>query len=105
MPRESAGFRPSGAGWGLAGVDLDLSSQDPGAATPATAALLRTAVLCGLHLVGGLRMQVDRIVYPFYPVWRRRAGLASAAVSGHSPMEWPAILRKLWRNGRRQRDR
>jgi hypothetical protein len=42
------------------------------------------------------RLMLDRIIYPFYPRWRRRADIAWKTIRGQSPVRWPGLLRKIW---------
>ncbi len=97
--REPAGFCPSGENWGLANAPLDLSPQSLGREASRKApdrALLEAPVFLAFAAYTWLRVGVDRLVYPFYPVWKRRTGVAWATVSGRSVLQWPALLRKIW---------
>ena len=97
-PVPALGCRPSGDGWGLAYCSLELAHQTPGrrphiaATTPARA----FAVCAGLSLYAAVRTAIDWVIYPFVPVWKRRASLAWAAVHGEPVVRWPSLLRKLW---------
>ena len=94
------GFRPSGDGWGLAAHPLELASQTAeqrrriGCAPRCTVLDFPIFVLVVLYTV--VRTAVDRAIYPFYPVWRRRAAIAWATVRGESVVRWPWLLRKIW---------
>jgi hypothetical protein len=106
-PREFAGFRPSGDAWGLAAHMLDLSPQQDrrslgggvrsvASGEPEGSRYTDLAVYAAFSAYTGFRVRLDRIIYPFYPVWKRRAAIAWATVRGQSVTRWPALLRKIW---------
>jgi hypothetical protein len=94
------GFQPSGEAWGLAARPLKLTLQIPEqrrriqhACRPT---VLDVPIFVFLALYTGVRTAMDRLVYPFYPVWKRRAAIAWATVRAEPMMRWPRLLRKLW---------
>ena len=100
VPLSSRGFRPSGDDWGLAAYPLELASQTPeqrrGIQGACRRAVLDVPIFVLLALYTGARAALDRVIYPFYPVWKRRAAIAWATVRGEPMMRWPWLLRKLW---------
>ena len=103
-PRHSAGVRPSGDTWGLAGHALDLSPQSGVVRTFRSAPwgesegsrYMDISLYFAFAAYTRLRVRLDRVIYPFYPVWKRRAAIAWATVRGQSVARWPALLRKIW---------
>jgi hypothetical protein len=102
--RQAAGPRPNGDGWGLAAHELAITRQAVGAelAPPggrprsAPTAIVDAAIFAILVLYTRVRMALDRLVYPFVPVWRRRTAIAWRTVRGESPVRWPTLLRRIW---------
>ena len=93
----AGGVRANGEDWGLAAHALALVPASPAEVTTSALATFVEAPLFALRIgYTAFRMVLDRLVYPFYPVWRRRARLARAAVRGHSLLLWPGVLRKIW---------
>ncbi len=99
-PPPPMGFRPSGDEWGLAAYPLQLALQTEEQRRRlqhthrSTVFDLPAFVLLSLYTA--VRVAVDRIIYPSYPVWRRRAGIAWGTVRGESVFRWPWLLRKIW---------
>ena len=96
----SRGVRPSGEAWGLAAYPLERTRQTADqrrlVERPGRHSVLDGPVFVGLSLYTALRTGVDRVIYPFYPAWKRRAAIAWATVRGEPVMRWPWLLRKLW---------
>ena len=95
---EPSGLQPNGEGWGLSAYAFDVVSVAPGrAARPAPRNLsLDFPIYVLLILYTGARLSLDRLIYPFYPVWRRRATIAWRTVRGQSLIRWPGLLRRIW---------
>ena len=99
-PLPPMGFQPSGDGWGLAAYPLEVASQTPEQRRRIRRAsqrrILDFPIFALVALYTAVRIAVDRVIYPFYPVWRRRAAIAWATVRGESVVRWPWLLRKIW---------
>jgi hypothetical protein len=100
-PQEARGMQPSGDGWGLAAYSLEVRPvAEDGPKTvahrPTRATKLDAPIFALIVVYTSVRVIVDRIIYPFYPRWRRRAVIAWETVRGRSPVRWPALLRKIW---------
>ncbi len=99
-PLPPMGFQPSGDGWGLAALPLELTSQTAEQRQRIPRAGRRTAldvpIFVFLSLYTAVRTGLDRLIYPFYPAWKRRAAIAWATVRGEPVVQWPWLLRKLW---------
>lgn len=103
-PLPPLGFRPSGEEWGLAAHQFQFEltpSMAPDAGRRVTAGQSLEAVpvilaALGLSLYTAVRVGVDRLIYPFYPVWKRRAAIAWATIHVEPVLRWPWLLRKLW---------
>ncbi len=88
----SLGVRPSGEAWGLAAYALERTSP----VSRAPEASPTPAVFLGFSLYTAIRVGVDRLIYPRYPAWKRRAAIAWATVRGKPLKRWPWLLRQLW---------
>ena len=99
-PLPPLGFQPSGDGWGLAAAGLDLAFQTPEQRRRThfvpRRTLLDVPIFVLLSLYTAVRTGVDRLIYPFYPVWKRRAAIAWTTVRGEPVIRWPWLLRKIW---------
>jgi hypothetical protein len=98
-PLPPMGFQPSGDGWGLADFPLELTSQTPEQRQRIQAGrrtVLDVPIFVFLSLYTAVRTGVDRLIYPFYPIWKRRAAIAWATVRREPVVQWPWLLRKLW---------
>ena len=91
------GVRPSGEGWGLASASLMLA-QGRAAESVAQARNIwpSVAVLTAMSISTGVRVVVDRALYPFFPRWKQRASIAWATVRREPVLRWPWLLKRLW---------
>ena len=96
--REEPRLQPNGDGWGLAAYALEVapSASERGTVQASRNMPLAFPMFVFLALHAGARMAVDRLIYPFYPRWRRRAAIAWATVRGQSLVRWPGLLRRIW---------
>jgi hypothetical protein len=98
-PQEPADFQPNGDGWGLATRPLTVACQTSERGPVRAAArhaVVDSAIFTILVLYTRVRTTLDRLVYPFFPVWRRRAVTAWRTVRGQSLIRWPGLLRRIW---------
>jgi hypothetical protein len=104
-PRQPAGLRPNGDGWGLAAHPLAVSrqavvsgfpSEDLRAGSRTRPAIVDAAIFAILVLYTRVRMALDHLIYPFVPIWRRRTAIAWRTVRGESVIRWPMLLRRIW---------
>ena len=102
VPREGAGFRPSGALWGLSSFQLDVAPatwcrKGPKGSVATGLRSMLFPVLCAW--IAG-RTLVDQLWFQRGPLfrqrWARRAKLGWQAVTGQPLVEWPGRLRKAW---------
>ena len=99
-PELPLGFQPSGDGWGLAAYSLEVASQTREQHKTIDSAFRRTVLDVPIFVVVVLytwmRLALDRLVYPVYPMWGRRTAIAWATVRGESLARWPGLLWRLW---------
>jgi hypothetical protein len=111
-PRQPAGLQPNGDDWGLASYPLAVTSrnvaitsrnvasgfpsEDLRAGSRTRPAMVDAALFAILVLYTRVRMALDRLVYPFVPVWRRRTAIAWRTVRSESLIRWPTLLRRIW---------
>jgi hypothetical protein len=99
-PKEVLGFQPNGSDWGLAASPLSVASQNVEQQSPVRRNAAPAFVDFPLFLLfsshTALRLALDRLMYPIYPVWRRRARIAWATVRGQPLIRWPGLLRRIW---------
>ena len=97
LVREDVGVRPSGEGWGLAALPLDVSAVAAETVHDVRErSILEAPRFFAYAGYTGFRLRLDRVIYPLYPKWARRARIARATVRGHSILRGPSILWKIW---------
>jgi hypothetical protein len=99
-PKEVLGFQPNGNDWGLAASPLSVASQNVEQQSPVRRNAARAFFDFPLFLLfsshTAMRLALDRLMYPIYPVWRRRAWIAWTTVRGQPLRRWPVLLRRIW---------
>jgi len=96
-------FHPNSADWGLASYCLEVLPSSLDRNGPETTMLDQSVTdrltSMVLLLCTGIQIAGDQLiarVLNLVRYWKRRAAIAWSAVQGHSVMEWPGLLMRLW---------
>jgi len=99
-PRDSRGLCPSGSGWGLANVTLDVAPAARTMRAETSARPLTAPRALAAFVAMGIWTAADRLWFTTLPEfvtrWTRRARLGWQAVTGQPVVEWPTRLRRAW---------